>query len=163
MANSDVAGSSPAGTSSAGTRLWATIYGIASIRPSVAVTGTATRRKKKPETKTFSQVLDLFELSFFTQVEPPESFVVQLLDGLLQPPVGSHEGEGDGDFGVEGAQGPLLPGEEHRRLVQRHSNRHEDDDLEEETEEEGDEAHEDDHGGAGLQSLEEHVVENEII
>ena len=81
------------------------------------------------------------------------TYLVELLDGHLEPPVGPHEGDGDRDLGVHGAEGPVLPEEEDGRLVERHAHRHQDHQLQEEAEHQRDETHQEDHRHAGLQSL----------
>ena len=39
---------------------------------------------------------------------PPDAILVELLNGFLQPPIRSHEGQGHRDLGVHCPQGPVL-------------------------------------------------------
>lgn len=79
--------------------------------------------------------------------------LIQLFNGSLQPPVRSHERQGDCDLGVHRAEGPVLPEEEDWGLRQRHPNRHEYNDFKEDSEEEWDHTDKEDNGNACLRTL----------
>ena len=81
-----------------------------------------------------------------------------MLDGRLEPPIRAHEGQRDGDLGVHGTQGPVLPEEEDRRLGQRDSNRHQDDDFEQDSEEQRYDSDKKNDSYAGLRSLQEKIA-----
>ncbi len=76
-----------------------------------------------------------------------------MLNRSFEPPVRSHEGERDGDLGVHGPEGPVLPEEEDRRLCERDPDGHKDDDLQQDPEEKRDHTDEQDDCNARLGAL----------
>lgn len=68
------------------------------------------------------------------QVHVANAVAVHALYGGAQEPFGAHHGDGAGDFGVQDAQGPVLPDEEDGGLVDWDAEGDYDDDFQEDAE-----------------------------
>ncbi len=82
-----------------------------------------------------------------------EGYLVKLLYRRLQPPVGTHEGQSNGNFSVHGAESPVLPEKKDWRLCERDSNRHQDNNFEKNSEEKRNNTDKQENGHAGLRPL----------